>query len=169
MCLLLHPLQFEGRYEQLDISNHWLGFQAPLQQTETGPLKSDKVTQLLQPPGRPSDTPPCLGRHLPPAPRQSFPAPSARGSRGRKGQLRAESRRPSRLDPEVFVSLSRLSRPGAGERKEGVQGAECSRTSASLRNLPQHSQPAIQTQSNNREEERPLAVGARQLGSTNTR
>lgn len=66
-------LQLSTKSTSSSASYHCFGFQAPLQRTETGPLRSGKVTQLLQQPGRPSGTSPCRRRDLPPPPRQSFP------------------------------------------------------------------------------------------------
>lgn len=161
------PLLFVGRPEQFDSANRGLGFQASLQRTETGPLKSGKVTQLLQLPGRLAGTSPCRRRDLPPPPRQSFP-----GARGSGAPVGNEDRGAERCGPvpagrRGLCKIRSDFTPGSQEEKKGsARRAQSSPDlQVSLHNLPQHSQPSLQTQTSNCGGERPLAAGAGKLSA----
>lgn len=113
------PLLFAGRPVQLDTANHWFGFQAPLQRTETGPIKSGKVTQLLQRPGRPSGTSPCRRRDLPPPPRQSFPGALWSGAPSGNGENRAKRCGPGSAGPGGLCKFRLDFTPASRKEPEG--------------------------------------------------
>lgn len=132
------PERFQLRTKSANesASYHWFDFQAPLQWTETGPLKSGKVTQLLQRRGRPSGTSPCRRCDLPRLPASPPPAPSVRGAPVENGDSRAESCRPVWAGPGGLCKFRWAFTPGAEKRKKGkraaVQSSPDSRVSSRL-------------------------------------
>lgn len=151
-------------------SYHRFGLQAPLRRTEAGPLRSGKVTQLLQQPARPSGTAPCRRRRrrrdLPPAlpSRQSAPAPRAHRGVGEVGASRRGRFSQGQGGLCQFRwDFTRGSR-GEGGRTGGSAVLLSGGPRVSLRKLPPRSQPAPRTQNRRRGEERPPAAGPRKLG-----